>query len=213
MCGLPAAGKTTTAARLHAFAGGVLIRSCDVFQDLGISVPEWVVRTRGFTREVDAFQRLREAAYAEMARRLAAALSEGARLVIVDAVHGARATRVGVYALCERFGATPVLVLCRCDDFEEITRRFARRRGHEHEPEHEASDLSVYKNIADHWQDPSSDRLPSGAAVPIVTFDTLRQRLLVPDHPVAAVALIRAALSASGERVEVARASPRRGRP
>jgi len=202
----PAAGKTTTAARLHAVAGGVLIRSCDVFEDLGISVPEWVVRTRGFTREVDAFQRLREAAYAEMARRLTAALSEGARLVVVDAVHGARAAREGVYALCARFGATPVLVWCRCDDFEEITRRFARRRGREHEPEHEASDLSVYQNIVDHWQDPSTDRLPSGAAVPVVTFDTLQGRLLLPDGPAAPVELIREALSASGERVEVTRA-------
>ena len=206
MCGMPAAGKTMTAARIHAFAGGVLIRSCDVFQDLGISVPEWVVRTRGFTREVDAFQRLREAAYAEMARRLTAALSEGARLVIVDAVHGARAAREGVYALCERFGATPVLVLCCCDDFEEITRRFARRRGREHEPEHEASDLSIYKNIADHWQDPSTDRLPGGAPVPVVRFDTLRARLLLPPAPAAAVALIRDALSTSAEHVEIVRA-------
>jgi predicted kinase len=194
MCGMAGAGKTTAAARIHAFAGGVLIRSCDVFLDLGISVPEWVVRTRGFTREVDAFQRLREAAYVEMARRLGAALSDGARLVIIDAVHGAWASREGVYAVCARFRAEPVLVLCRCDDFEEITRRFALRRGREHEPEHEASDLSVYQNIADHWEDPSSDTLPGGAPVPLVVFDTLRGELRVPDAPVASVDLIRRAL-------------------
>src|SRR5262245_66366177 len=110
MCGMPGAGKTRAAARLHAVGGGVLIRSCDVFRDLGIDVPAWVVRTRGFTHDVDAFQRLRVAAYTEMARRLTEALSEGAMLVILDAVHGARASREGVYAHCERFGATRVVV-------------------------------------------------------------------------------------------------------
>ena len=35
MCGLPASGKTTTAERLHGYAGGVLIRSCDVYKELG----------------------------------------------------------------------------------------------------------------------------------------------------------------------------------
>ena len=194
MCGMPAAGKTTAAARIHAAADGVLIRSCDVFQDLGIDVSAWVVRTRGFTHDVDAFQRLRVAAYAEMARRLTHALAQDAALVIVDAVHGARASRDGVYALCERFGATPVVIWCRCDDVEEIARRFASRRGREHQPEHEASDLSVYKNVADHWQDPSADRLPSGAPVPLIVFDTRRQRLQLPDGPAAAVALVRDAL-------------------
>jgi predicted kinase len=206
MCGMAAAGKTTTAARIHAFAEGVLIRSCDVFLALGISVPDWVARTHGFTRDVDAFQRLRVAAYAEMGRRLTEALREGAHLVIIDAVHGARASREAVYATCEAFGAMPVLVWCRCDDFEETARRFERRRGREHEPEHEASDLSVYKNIADHWQDPSGDRLPDGTPVPIVVVDTMRGRLQLPEEPAAAVALIRAALGAADERVGVARA-------
>ena len=40
--------KTTTAARLHARAGGTLIRSGDVFAALGISVADMVERTRGF---------------------------------------------------------------------------------------------------------------------------------------------------------------------
>ena len=39
MCGLPASGKTTTAERWHARLGGVLIRSCDVYQALGILPP------------------------------------------------------------------------------------------------------------------------------------------------------------------------------
>jgi predicted kinase len=191
---MPASGKTTTAARIHAAAGGALVRSCDVFADLGINVPEWVGRTHGFTRDVDSFQRLRVAAYREMAGRITAALEEGTPLVIVDAVHGARASRDGVYALALRFEATPVLVWCRCDDFEEITRRFAARRGREHVPEHEASDLSVYQNISDHWQDPSRDRLPDGTPVPTVVFDTLRQRLQLPAGPAGTVALIRDAL-------------------
>jgi predicted kinase len=194
MCGMPASGKTTAAARIHAAAGGVLVRSCDVFADLGINVAEWVARTHGFTRDVDSFQRLRVAAYVEMARRITAGLTSRTRLVIVDAVHGARASRDGVYALAARFGATPVLVWCRCDDFEEITRRFAARRGHEHIPEHEASDLSVYRNISDHWQDPSNDRLADGTPVPTVIYDTLRQRLVLPDEPADTVGLIRDAL-------------------
>ena len=41
MCGLPASGKTTTAVRLHAQRDGVLIRSCDIYQELGIVLPEW----------------------------------------------------------------------------------------------------------------------------------------------------------------------------
>ena len=203
---MPASGKATTAARIHAFADGVLIRSCDVFLDLGIDVPAWVARTHGFTRDVAAFQQRRRAAYAEMARRLTEALSAGARLVIVDAIHGARASRERVYALCQRFGATPVLVWCRCDDFDEITRRFAQRRGREREPEHEASDLSVYQNAADHWEDPSADRLPSGTRVPLVIVDTLRGPLHLPEKPDDIVALIRDALSAADDRLEVTRA-------
>ena len=197
MCGMPASGKTTAAARLHAVGGGVLIRSCDVFQDLGIDVPAWVVRTRGFTHDVDAFKRLRVAAYVEMERRLADALAQGTSLVILDAVHGARASREGVYAVCERFGATPVVVWCRCDDLDEIARRLAARRGREQEPEHEASDLSVYKNVADHWQDPTGDRQPNGAPVPLAIFDTQRQRLILPEGPPAALELLRAALGSA----------------
>src|SRR5262245_25892830 len=59
MAGLPASGKTTTAARLHAMVGGELIRSCDVYQALGIDLPEWVRRTRGFTVNVTAYDRAR----------------------------------------------------------------------------------------------------------------------------------------------------------
>lgn len=44
--GLPASGKTTTAMRLHAELGGVLIRSCDIYQELGIVLSEWVERTQ-----------------------------------------------------------------------------------------------------------------------------------------------------------------------
>ena len=70
MCGLPASGKTTTAGRLHAYAGGVLIRSCDVYADLGIRLPDWVVRTRGFTVNVHEYDQVRDRAYEEIARRL-----------------------------------------------------------------------------------------------------------------------------------------------
>jgi predicted kinase len=172
MCGLPASGKTTTAGRLHDELGGVLIRSCDVFQALGISLPEWVRRTRGFTLDVDAYDRVRDRAYEEMARRLDAALDGGVRLVVVDAVHGEPAKRAAVYALCLARGATPVLLHCRCDDAAEVARRFGARHGREHEPPSEASDLSVFQDIARRWTDPAGDRLPDGRAPTVIAYDT-----------------------------------------
>ncbi len=60
--------------------GGMLIRSCDVYADLGISLPAWVERTAGFTRDVSAYDAARDAAYAEMGRRLTQALEAGRRL-------------------------------------------------------------------------------------------------------------------------------------
>src|SRR5215510_1822144 len=88
MSGLPAAGKTTTAERLQSGLGGVLIRSCDVYQELGISLPDWVQRTRGFTQDVTAYEQARDAAYARMLSLLGRHLTAGADIVIIDAVHG-----------------------------------------------------------------------------------------------------------------------------
>jgi predicted kinase len=172
MCGLPASGKTTTAERLHARLGGVLIRSCDVYQTLGISLPDWVRRTRGFTTDIEAYDRVRDEAYAEMGRRLDAALVGRASLVIVDAVHGEWAKRAAVYAICLARGATPVLVECRCDDPVEVARRFRERNGREHEPPNEASDLSVFRDIARRWTDPVGDRLPDGRSPTVICYDT-----------------------------------------
>lgn len=132
MCGLPASGKTTTAGHLHARLGGVLIRSWDVCQALGISLPEWVRCTRGFTVDVAAYDRVRDHAYLEMARRLEEALNgPSAALVILDAVHGEASKREEVYAVCHRRGAIPILLLCRCEDPAEIARRLSARRGRE----------------------------------------------------------------------------------
>src|SRR5262249_61651671 len=85
MCGLPTSGKTTTAMWLHAQLGGVLIRSCDVYRELGIVLPEWVKRTAGFTINVAAYDRVRDRAYAEMARRGDLSPANGAPLVLIDA--------------------------------------------------------------------------------------------------------------------------------
>jgi len=193
MCGLPASGKTATAMRIHAHAGGVLVRSCDVFQALGISLPDWVRRTRGFTENVAEYERERDRAYVEMARRLEGALAAARDLIVVDAVHGERAKRRVVYALCESFGRTPVLVWCQCDDWDEVTRRFERRRARETEPENEASDLSVFRHIVGLWEEPRRDPEP----VPILVYDTLRDALRLlrgPAQP--ALDLLRAALRA-----------------
>jgi len=127
MCGLPASGKTTTAGHLHSYAGGALIRSCDVYADLGIRLPDWVARTRGFTIDV------------------------------------------------HEYGADLTLVHCRCDDPNEVARRFARRRGRENVPEHEASDRSVFRDIERRWEDPHADVSMGGGPAPIITVETSRE--------------------------------------
>lgn len=193
MCGLPASGKTTTAGRIHAHAAGILIRSCDVYQSLGISLPDWARRTKGFTRDVAEYERERDRAYGEIARRLEAALVSTRELIVVDAVHGEWAKRQVMYRLCEAYGRTPVLVWCQCDDGEEIRRRFQRRRGREWEPENEASDLSVFHHIAGLWEDPRSDPHP----VSIAAHDTLRGELrLVRGTARWVVDLLRASVGA-----------------
>lgn len=174
MCGLPASGKTTTAGRLHRALGGVLIRSCDVYADLGISLPAWVRRTQGFTRDVAAYERERDRAYLEMARRLDDALAQRARPVIVDAVLGEPDKRRAMCGIARRRGAEPVLLWCRCDGIEEVRRRFAARAGRDAMPEHEAADLSVLRHIQTLWEDPSDD-------APIVVYDTLRHDVSVFD--------------------------------
>src|SRR5258708_19861667 len=82
-------------------------------------------------------------------------------------------------------GATPVIVLCECDDWRETERRFAARRGREGEPEHEASELAVYHDIKRRWQHPAADPLPDGREPTILRGDTLRHRLTPPPtgHP------------------------------
>src|SRR5499427_1792209 len=171
MCGLPAAGKTTTAEHLHARLGGVLIRSCDVYQELGICLPDWVQRTRGFTHDVTAYEEARDAAYARMLSLLECRLTEGAELVIIDAVHGELAKRRAVLHVCATFGADPLLVWCRCDDRQETERRIMRRRGREADPACEASDRSVFDHITRLWESPSRERCGS-TVVPICTYDT-----------------------------------------
>lgn len=197
MCGLPVSGKTSTAARLHAVAGGTLIRSCDVYRSLGIVLPEWVRRTRGFTVDVAAYDAVRDAAYREMGRRLEAALKAAATPVIVDAVHGERDKRQAVWARCRAYGVRPALVWCRCDDAGEIAARVRARHGRDTEPEHEASDPSVFDDIARRWQDPHDD----GTWSVIAQYDTHADRLrALPAGGDAAVALIRAALEGAPAR-------------
>lgn len=176
MCGLPASGKTTTAARLHASLGGRLIRSCDVYADLGISLPDWVRRTKAFTERVDEYARLRDAAYVEMARRLDEGLTAGVTPVIVDAVHGEPDKRAAVYAACRARGASPLLVWCRCDDVAETERRVLVRRGREGQPESEAADLSIVRHLTGLWRDPTPDAQGT-RAIPILVYDSVTSRI------------------------------------
>ncbi|MBI2161472.1 MAG: ATP-binding protein [Candidatus Rokubacteria bacterium] len=179
-CGLPASGKTSTAMRLHAHLGGVLVRSCDVYQELGIVLSEWVTRTQGFTANVAEYHQLRDEASREMARRVDTSLAAGSPVVIVDAVHGERDKRRKLYEICHARGVAPILVLCVCDDFEEVRRRFRARGGREAEPEHEASDLSVFHDIRRRWESPMTDELPDGTRPTILTYETVPGRLTPP---------------------------------
>ena len=197
-CGLPASGKTTTAMRLHIHLGGVLIRSCDIYQELGIVLSEWVERTRGFTANVGEYDRLRDEAYDRMAKRADTSLAAGSPLVIVDAVHGERDKRRRLYEICHARRALPFLVLCLCDDFEEVRRRFRGRRGREAEPQHEASDLSVFHDIRRRWESTLTDDLPDGTRPTILTYDTVAS----------SVASIHVALPATAERIRTALVTP-----
>src|SRR5437763_8318424 len=168
MCGLPTSGKTTTAARLHDHVGGTLIHSFHIYEAMGIVVADWVERTRGFTVEVEEYDRLRDAAYVEMARQVGNALDDGTPLVIVDFAFPDSSKRRALYDICLSHGAHPVVLRCRCDDSAEVRRRFAARRGRESEGEHEASDLSVLHDIQRRWQDPVDDLIPGGTRPSIV---------------------------------------------
>ena len=188
MSGLPASGKTTAAMRLHAALGGTLIRSCDIYRELGIVLSEWVERTQRFTVDVDAYDRVRDDAYAEMARRVDLSLAAGASPAIVDAVHGERDKRSRLYDICRARRAAPILVVCCCEDFEEVQRRFRTRRGREREPQHEASDLSVFRDISRRWQAPLQDVLPDGTCPTVLTYDSLTNRAEVAHFALSQVA-------------------------
>lgn len=192
LCGLPASGKTTTARRIHAHAGGTLIRQCDVYRDLGIDLPGWVRRTHGFRRGVADYERLRDAAYAEMARRLEAALAAGRTPVVVDAAHVERPRRRHACSLAVTHDATPAVVWCRCD-VNEARRRMRDRVGRESEPENEAADFSVYRHLEGLWDDPGADDF--GVATPVLmSHDTVAGDFGVVRGAAPVVALVRAAL-------------------
>lgn len=198
MCGLPASGKTTTAMRLHARLGGCLIRSCDIYQELGIVLPEWVERTAGFTINVSDYDIVRDRAYAEMARRADLSLANGTPLVIIDAVHGERAKRQRLYEICAARRAAPILVECRCDDFDEVQRRFRAREGYETDPQHEASDLSVFRDIERRWETPAEDHVATDARPSMLMYDTLNGRVArMPDPQLPILEHIEAVLSAA----------------
>jgi predicted kinase len=123
-----------------------------------------------------------------MARRLREALATDEGMVILDAVHGERTHRQTVRRVSEQGGAATVMVLCCCDDLQEIERRFASRRGREREPECEASDLAVYRDIRRRWQDPAADR----PAWSIIAVDTCRGTVSPPAEPAVATRIAAA---------------------
>src|SRR5262249_53291106 len=120
-----------------------------------------------------AYDRVRDRAYAEMARRADLSLANGAPLVIIDAVHGERAKRQRLYQICAARHAAPILVVCQCADFTEIQRRFRAREGHETQPAREGDDVSVFWEIQRGGGDPLEDEPREGARPAIVIYDTL----------------------------------------
>ena len=201
MCGLPASGKTTTAERLHGFVGGALIRSCDVYRELGISLPDWVRRTAGFIREVTAYEQARDAAYVRMLSLLDEHLTAGSRIVIMDAVHGEAPKRKAILDLCAAHHVAPVLLWCRCDDRGEIDRRLSRRRGREAEPQCEASDWSVVEHLTRIWDEPGQEQCGSNS-VPILSYDTGRAALRWLGRPTRSVSeLLEQALRGGAPRL------------
>lgn len=195
MCGLPASGKTTAAGRLHERLGGALIRSCDIYQELGIVVSDWVRRTNGFT-DLAEYDRLRDQAYLRMAQMADGMLSAGCPLVFIDFAHPDLAKRRVLYDICHKHEATVVVLICCCDDVREVQRRFQARRGREAEPEHEASDLSVFDDINRRWQSPLSDTLSDGTQPTILLNDTFAG-IVTPLH-VTASAIASRILDALG---------------
>src|SRR5262249_24466196 len=113
----------------------------------------------------------------------------------VDAVHGEPDKRATLYATCRAHGASPVLVWCRCDDESERARRIRARRGREHEPEHEAADVSVVRHLAGLWRD------PAGEAIPMVVYDTVGSGVAPGAGPSAPLADLVAAALAPRRRV------------
>jgi predicted kinase len=175
MSGLPACGKTTMAERLSARLGAVLIRQCDVYAQLGIDLRAWVRRTDGFTRDVAAYERLRDDAYVAMRRAVDEACARTASAIVVDAVHGERAKRQALYAVCAAHGRRPAVVWCRCDDETEIRRRLTARVGRD-APEDEANDVSIVRHLASLWEAPVRERLPDGSPVEVAIYDSACER-------------------------------------
>lgn len=195
--------------RLHAQLGGVLIRSCDIYQELGIVLPEWVKRTAGFTTDVSDYDRVRDHAYAEMARRADLSLANGLPLVIIDDVHGERAKRQRLYEISATRGATPILIVCMCPDFAEVQRRFHAREGREAEPEREASDLSVFHDIQRRWESPLEDDLPDGTRPRILIYDTQNKSVAgIPGAGASMLGLIEAVLVTEGALVPASSSYP-----
>lgn len=100
------------------------------------------------------------------------------------------AERAIVFDICRRYGAAPVLVWCRCDDFVETQRRLAARRRREAEPEHEASDVSVYHHIVGRSDDPLEDAV----AIDVVVYDTDAETARCVGRATARIAVIDRAL-------------------
>jgi len=153
-----------------------LIRSCDVYEELGISLPGWVRRTAGFTKDVEAYERVRDRAYRRMLDLLVEQLMAGSRIVVLDAVHGEVEKRRAVFDVCATHDAEALLLWCRCEDRIETERRLSSRLGRETEPEREASDPSVFDHLARLWEDPVDERCGS-KIVPVLTYDTCLERL------------------------------------
>lgn len=146
--GLPGSGKSTLARGLAESAGFEVIRSDVVRKELtGDATLDPDVREARYapsvTREV----------YAECLRRAENYLFEGRR-VLVDASFKDDLQRSVFLEAAARWAVPAVFLVCRVD-VDQARARLAQRRGDASD-----ADWSVYLNMVEQWQPPSSTALP-----------------------------------------------------
>jgi len=178
MHGVTAAGKTSTSKALAKTLGLTRLSTCDLKTEMGMEG-----RTQGYEQ--------RDKAYAELLRRLEGGLSEGKSFVL-DGTFALSRWRQSVYDVCIRRQLHLCVVVCLCEDPEEIARRLAIRRSKTNQmPDDEADQIEYWCTEKKGLEPIDKDELKFGEHVQLLVVDTTRLRVLgngiIPDEPSAGV--------------------------